>query len=353
MSEYAKLSPLRLALIGCGEHSLENLVPCLAAMRGITVVAACDPDFTAASEAARQLHNCEVQSDFLQIFDRNDLDAIVVAATPQVHFHAALKALHRGLHVFVEKPPTVTHAELHELARESTTRKLVTCVGHNLRHATAALEMQSLIEGQTPNSSDGFGRSIAMEMRYFASKPRGDRWSLGSPLRSFMLSHANHAIDFMIYQMGPISKVNAALASGDSNSIGLSAQFVFRNGAVGTLLATSGAPHFTIAASIVSDRNHVVQLNSLHEVIAHGFGSDRKRWGRCWNSKTLLTGYEAAGYSKELAVFVDAVRQRRPDLCHASFADELAVYETMDEIEHKIQEGNGHDTGLFTVTANQ
>src|SRR5439155_20070553 len=153
-----------------------------------------------------------------------------------------------------------------------------------------------------------------------------------------LLSHANHAIDFMVYQMGAIVKVNAALASANHGGIALSAQFIFKNGAVGNLLASSFAPHFAISGTIVSDRRRIVHLNSLNEVVAYGIGDDKKRWGRCWTSKTLSTGYDAAGYLTELQSFVEAIRNNQPQLCHPSFADELAVYEVMDDIERKVRQ---------------
>jgi phthalate 4,5-cis-dihydrodiol dehydrogenase len=334
---------LRLALIGCGEHSQENLVPSLSQLSDVTVVAVCDTDKSAATKAAKHFGPCDAENTFDHIIRRDDLDAIVVAATPHVHFRAARGGLRRGLHVFLEKPPTVTHVELRELADEAHKRKLITCVGHNLRHAAAAMEMQSLLNkkgGSQPNKNV-FGKPVAIEMRYLASKPRGGRWGLKSHLRSFLLSHANHAIDFMIYQMGTIKKVNAALASANHGGVALSVQFIFKSGAVGNLLATSFAPHFAIAVTIASDRNRVVQLNSLNEVVAYGIGNDRKRWGRCWTSKTLQTGYDSAGYLTELQNFVRAIQENRPELCHPSFSDELAIYDVMDEIEAKIK-ANAH-----------
>jgi len=335
---------LQLALIGCGEHSQENLIPCFGVLSNARIVAVCDTDQHAAAQAAHRLGNCNVKANFKELLDLNDLDAIVVAAPPQVHHQTAFEALRRGLHVFVEKPATATRKELFELTVAAHKRGLVTCVGHNLRHATAAIQMWSLLNTKKAQRGDkrDSENPVAMELRYFASKPRGDRWGLNSPLRSFLLSHASHAIDFMLYQMGPIQRVSAALASSDTCGITLSVQFAFVSGAVGSLLATSSAPHFIISGTVIGKNNCVVQLNSLNEIVAYGVGDDRKRWGRCWTSKTLLTGYEGAGYLKELEDFVEAVRQNRPDKCHPSFKDELLVYEVIDAIEEKVAGGKLH-----------
>jgi len=331
---------LRAAVIGCGEHSQENLIPSLALQERVNILATCDIDKGAAASAARHFADCKVETSYHAIFEIEGLDAIIVAATPTVHYAVARIALENNLHVFVEKPPTSTRDQLLELADLADERNLVTCVGHNLRHATAAIELQALLNsgpGSVEQYGEVFGNPVAMEMRYFASKPKGDRWDLNSPVRSFLLSHANHAIDFMIYQMGPINKVNAVIASENVNGIALSVQFSFQRGAIGNLLATSYAPSFTISGTIVSNLNRIAQLNSLHEVVAYGIGDDKKRWGRCWTSKTLLTGYEAAGYSNELGQFIRAALAKKPDQCHPSFRDEIAVYAAIDDIERMLK----------------
>ena len=322
---------IRLGLIGCGEHSLESIVPSLCTIDEATLVAVCDDSKEKAVKVARRFPACEEFCDFNSLIQSGSIDAVIVAAPPQVHFEAAREAIRKGVHVFVEKPPTQTKAELATLVEEAERQNIVTGVGHNLRHATAAVEMQRMLVDPP------FGKPMAMEMRYFASKPRGDRWGLGSPLRSFLLSHANHAIDFMIYQMGSIARVNAAVASGQGSGIALTAQFVFESGAVGSLLATSAAPHFSISGTIVSDRSRIVQIHSLDELVCFGIGDDAKRWGRCWTSKTLQTGFEAAGYSTELREFIGAIQERNPARFRPSFRDELDIYDAIDAIQQKIE----------------
>jgi len=305
------------------------------------VVAVTDPDGQAASAAARRFGGASVEPDASACMDRNDIDAVVLAATPQVHAEVAARACAKGLHIFVEKPPTVSRLELSQLVAEAEKKGLVTCVGHNLRHAAVALEMRAAIEGNVAPGvgwAERLGKPIAMEMRYYASKPRGDRWGLNSPLRSFLLSHANHAIDFMVFQMGPVSRVNAALASGGSQGVALAAQLVFASGAVGTLMATSLAPHFSIAGSVVTDAGRVINMESLHRLTVFGVGEDPKRWGREWTTKSLLTGYDAAGYRTELANFAQAIQRGSAEGCHPSFRDELSVYDAIDAIEDLIRD---------------
>lgn len=322
----------KVLLVGCGEHSLENLIPSLAGINYIEVLGICDNDNQALSDAAHWFPKAKkINKSILQSDDLEPYDAIVVAATPQVHVHVARIAIDARKPIFVEKPPAVLTSELEELATRAAERRVITCVGHNLRHSDAAVQFRNSILGA------GFGRPVAMEMQYFASKPRGTRWGLESTLRSFLLSHANHAIDLLIYQMGEIRQVVAARASPDvDGGIAIAAQFVFQSGAVGNLLATSHAPHFTLSATVISDAGFIACMKGLNEVTLDGRHDMGKRWKNAWCPRTLETGFRYAGYQTELERFFIAIENQTLDGVHPSFSDEVAIYKAMDKIEESI-----------------
>jgi predicted dehydrogenase len=322
----------RVLLVGCGDHSSENLIPSLAAIPTIEVMGVSDTNPDNAGAATRWFPNATT-------FDPSRMDeatvagfdAVVAAATPQVHEVVAQLALSQSIPVFVEKPPAVQTADLQRLAELATTKSIITCVGHNLRHTEAAIHFRDCVERTS------FGNPIAMEMRYCASKPRGTRWGLSSPLRSFLLSHANHAIDLMIYYMGPIHQVVAARASADvDGGIAITAQFKFKSGAIGNLLATSYAPHFTVGATVVSDNGKIAMMQGLHEVEVYGESQLGKRWGNRWVPRTLETGFRFAGYQTELERFFAAVANNDLDGANPTFQEEVEIYKAMDEIERSI-----------------
>ncbi len=47
-------------------------------------------------------------TDFDEMIAKEDLDAVVIASTSESHYAQAVKALHAGLHVFIEKPVALT-----------------------------------------------------------------------------------------------------------------------------------------------------------------------------------------------------------------------------------------------------
>jgi predicted dehydrogenase len=339
---------IKIGVIGCGEHASENLIPSLWALRKETqVVATCDIDEEAAVEAAASFPAAKPYTDFRRLLENTGIEAVVTAATPQVHCQVATQALEQGIHVFVEKPPTVTTKELVCLAELAERRHLVTMVGHNLRHTTASLVMKAIV------TDPAFGRPESIEVRYYASKPRGDRWGLRSPLRSFLLSHVNHAIDLMIFQVGRPTSVNAGARLSEAGGITLSARLDFEGGGVGTLFASTSRPHFSVHATVLGATDAYVAMNSLHNIEGYGFSGDGKRRSRDWIERQLDAGYYHAGYQTEMEIFARAINGK--SVGHPSFADEVPVYKMIDEIERQITDkleavspcSRPNDAGLF------
>lgn len=322
------MKKIKVGVIGCGDHASENLIPSLWSIPCAEVIATCDLDQEAAARTAARFPGAQPYNKFHQLLEKSGIQAVVTAASPQVHLQAATQALNRGIHVFVEKPPTVRTEELVGLVELANRSHLVTMVGHNLRHTTASLEMKAII------TDPDFGRPESIEVRYYASKPRGDRWSLGSPLRSFLLSHVNHAIDLMIFQVGQPTAVEAGATMSLRGAITLAARFDFADGGIGTLFASTNRPHFSVHATVLGKDEAYVVMDSLHGIGGYGFAGDRKRRGRNWIERQLDTGYSHAGYQTELELFLKAISGEA--VAHPSFADEIPVYRMIDEIERQI-----------------
>lgn len=111
--------PLRLGLVGIGKIARDQHLPTIAARRDVELIATVSrsarvdgvPGFNSLDEAFRE--HPEIQA--------------VVLCTPPVGRHAqAQSALAAGRHVFLEKPPAATLAEVESL------RGLAQCVGRSL-----------------------------------------------------------------------------------------------------------------------------------------------------------------------------------------------------------------------------
>jgi predicted dehydrogenase len=68
-----------------------------------------------------------------------NVDAVSIATTTSAHYEAAMKALERGVHVFIEKPITTTVEEALEIVKLSDAKNLKAQVGHIERFNPALL----------------------------------------------------------------------------------------------------------------------------------------------------------------------------------------------------------------------
>src|SRR5579859_510949 len=83
-------------------------------------------------------------SSWEELLAKEDLDAVVVSSTPNLHYEQARAALEKGLHVLVEKPMTFTAAQAHELvsiAEQKGKQILISAPWHYTRHGQKARQM--------------------------------------------------------------------------------------------------------------------------------------------------------------------------------------------------------------------
>lgn len=106
---------IRIGLIGCGMRGMQ-----LAGLINGThwydvsgqIVAISDVHRTRAEQTrAKHAPGADVYSDFRQILNRGDIDAVFIATPDHWHAPCALEALRAGKHVYCEKPMTLTIAE--------------------------------------------------------------------------------------------------------------------------------------------------------------------------------------------------------------------------------------------------
>ena len=106
---------LNIGVIGVAGRGGANL----GAVGGENVVALCDVDRNRLAAAHQQHPKAKTYEDYRQLFEEQDLDAVVVSTPDHHHAPATMRALKRGLHVYCEKPLTHTVEEARLIAAEA------------------------------------------------------------------------------------------------------------------------------------------------------------------------------------------------------------------------------------------
>ncbi len=88
----------------------------------------------------------QLTSDFGELLNDPQVDAIVIATPVATHFSLAMQALRAGKHVFVEKPIAASVREAERLVEEADRRGLTLAVDHTFIHTGAVRKMRELID---------------------------------------------------------------------------------------------------------------------------------------------------------------------------------------------------------------
>lgn len=91
-------------MIGLGGVAERIHLPALAAVPGIEVTAACEPDAARRAAMGARFKIAELYADAESMLHASPADIVVIGSPPDQHYRQSLLALEHGAHVFCEKP---------------------------------------------------------------------------------------------------------------------------------------------------------------------------------------------------------------------------------------------------------
>ncbi|HEX5823338.1 MAG TPA: Gfo/Idh/MocA family oxidoreductase, partial [Candidatus Limnocylindrales bacterium] len=238
------VDPIRVAVIGCGNHSRGALQPNLARLPHFDYVAACDLDAGAAADCARRFGAAASFTDYRAMFDDVKPEAVVVCGPPALHVEAGLEAIRRGVHVFVEKPSAPDLEQAEAFATAADEAGVVGMVGFFWRHAEALHKVADLV------ADPSFGAPLLYAGEYLSPGPRVAMWGSPTIANSFLTDQAIHIIDATRFLMGDVTELVARSTEGPDGAAGYAVVLRFAGGMSGTLTITSYSNAFTSRLAI-------------------------------------------------------------------------------------------------------
>jgi myo-inositol 2-dehydrogenase / D-chiro-inositol 1-dehydrogenase len=300
--------PIRVAVIGCGNHSRGALQPNLARLPHFDYVAACDLDEGAAADCARRFGARAVFTDYERMLDEVKPEAAVVCGPPALHLEAGRAALDRGINLFVEKPPAPSAEDAEDLARRAADRGVIGRVGLFWRHSEAMARAYELAR------DPAFGRALLFDGEYLSPGPREAAWSWQSAAYTFLADQAIHSVDGMRFLMGEVTEVRARVSEGPRGAFGYAVTVGFESGATGALSVTSFTNAFTYRFAVHGDGGQSVVVEDAERVRLIGRPALGARGGYVdqsateWRQGWSYAGHLRPGYVEELAEFAMAIR---------------------------------------------
>ena len=119
---------LNIAAIGAGGRAAQDIAGCATE----NIVAFADPDSARAEHTFKKYESVPKYTDFRKMLDKEarKIDAVIIAIPDHMHAAAAVWAMERGKHVYVEKPLTRTIWEARLLTEAASKYKVATQMGN-------------------------------------------------------------------------------------------------------------------------------------------------------------------------------------------------------------------------------
>ena len=313
------MNKVRIGFVGCGRHATNDLYPNLCHIPNMELVATCDLKENLARKNARLFGARSYYIDVNKMLENEELDAVIIVGPPQIHEEIGIECLNQGLHIFVEKPSSITLDGAKKLAEAADRVGRFGQVGYMMRHSPPLQLAKSIV------SSDEFGKSVYFETKYFTSGPREPRafWSLQDLEWTYLLVQGLHPVDLAHFYMGDIKNLTAKLAKGKDGRLAFVVGIEFTNGGVGSLNLSNTFPGWETRLEISGDEGAFIQVENMSRLRY----SEAKPWSKdldfrepilskTWDVSPYDQG-ERIGYQEELVHFVDCVASNSnptPDL---------------------------------------
>lgn len=202
-----KLDKIKGSIIGLGKMGLSH-ASIVGAHSNVELVSVCDTS-SLILDAFRKFSSIKVYSDYRKMIDDNLLDFVIIATPTKYHFPMVKYALEHGLHVFCEKPFTLTFTQGSELVEMATKQNLVNQVGYHNQFIGTFRELKRLLSknviGQIVHfSGEAYGPVV--------TKEKGSTWRSNAEEGGGCLNdYASHVINLIQEVIGRPVKVHGAL----------------------------------------------------------------------------------------------------------------------------------------------
>lgn len=304
---------INVGIVGVGRHCYRNILPALHYLP-VNLQAVCDVNEPLARATAAQF-GCRSYVSTADMYAREQLDAVLLVVSEQLHPRLAIEAFDANLHVWMEKPVSLRAHEVERMIEHRQDR--VGVVGFKKAFMPATMKAIEIVQ------SPAFGGLSSMLAVYPMSIPGNGKEVLASGQTINWLKNGCHPLSQMLAVGGRVSSV---AMHRDRRGRG-ACLLEFADGATGNLHFASG-PHPIESYQFFGERGHVAIDNSHRVIWQRGIPFDYNRTHNyapagldhgavVWEPQHCLATLEnkalfVQGFYGSLEHFCSSVIDRRP-----------------------------------------
>lgn len=299
MSKKHGNAALNFALIGCGRIAQTHL-EAIVSIPECKLQGVADVRKQAAKSVADQ-YGCKAYTDYHQLFDENNVDAVVICTPPDSHAEIATLFLENGVHVLCEKPLALTSEDAKSMVDKAEESGSLLMMASKFRYVEDIIKAKGVVD------SGILGEIVLFENVFCSKVDMRDRWNSDKNIAGggVLVDNGCHSVDIARYLLGPITKVQAEEGK-KVQQLGVedTARLYFR-----TECDTMGA--IDLSWSLFKERESYIELFGTEGVLSIGWKCSKYRQSEKLNWVVFGKGYDKlACFKRQLENFVGCIKGR-------------------------------------------
>ncbi|MFB6173240.1 MAG: Gfo/Idh/MocA family protein [Halobacteriales archaeon] len=312
---------VRLGFIGAGGIAQWQHFDNIEGMDGAAVVAVCDVDESAATEAADRF-DAAAFTDHRDLYAEASVDAVFVCLPPFAHEDQELMAAERGIDLFVEKPLALSAAKAREIRDAIERNGVIAQVGYNWRYSAGVERAREILADRAVGYAEGY---------WWGGVPGGEDhwWRHADRSGGQTVEQATHVFDTVRHLVGDVERVSAAGSHRIEDLVDFpdntSATMSHGNGAVSHVSTSCAAERGKTGLEVVADGATLeITQDDLEGVV---------------DGEEVAETFERNPYVAEVEDFLEAVRTGDGSGIRSPYADAVESFELTLAVNESIEAG--------------
>ncbi|HPI40542.1 MAG TPA: Gfo/Idh/MocA family oxidoreductase [Pseudobdellovibrionaceae bacterium] len=313
MKSYTDDKPLKVGLVGCGQHMSEVLFPMLKLQPEIEITHIASQSGTSAQIFAKKWRIQNHSDSWLDLYNSN-LDAIVCSGPPQLHQNVALEFSKKRIPTFIEKPISTHLNELKKIPLDSLIQ-----IGYNLRFSESINVLKNL-KLNNPN--------LTFKIEYHTNKPHQILWDCSSIIESYLLAVGVHPLSLIQYLVGNIKNTKIITKKIEDSKIDIQMQIEEENNLRSFITMSNTSSKFRLEITVFEKGEPIYHMPDMFKIISLKNQNDSNV---IYQMSTLRPVNLCSGYYQQFLSFFSSVKIKE----YNNFKDiqkSLWIYQTIESI---------------------
>jgi len=194
---------LRFGLIGAGRIA-QSYVQAFRETSNARLTAVADVNKSAAEALARQ-GGCRAFSSHAELLESGDVDAVIVAAPPNVHGPISIDFLQNCIPVLCEKPVSIDIETARRIRKTARDRRVLFTMASKFRYVDDVVRARTIVQ------SGILGDVVLFENTFMSYVEMSERWNSNREISGggVFIDNGTHSVDIMRYFIGPLNSIHA------------------------------------------------------------------------------------------------------------------------------------------------